>query len=403
MATPVFCCGFECGVSGAHWGIGTNGVSFSTTTVRSGARSLRTLDPSSGSGGTTQLFNNLTSVDTMVVRLYVRFAALPLSNVNIVGIRSGLTLLASAQFTTADSKIYAGGDGVSATGISVTTGQWYRIDLRFVASTDVCDLQVDGVAVQNDGARAGLGTPNNIVLCQAGASWTGEIFIDDVLISQTSADYPWGGGYINHFIPVADGTHNVAGANDFERSATGVDITNATTDAYTLIDDVPLKSGSITEYINAIAPPNSSDYVEVVFGPAPGISTPTVAPRAVEGVVAAAKGTGTGANSFSIALTEGAATVGFIAASANVTATSPTAQYWTLQMPLAGFGNPWTVTPGSHSFNEIRARMTVLDAAPDPWWASIMVEAEFPEAAPGPIPNRLKLYQRAAVQTSNTI
>src|SRR3989304_1188693 len=33
---------------------------------------------------------------------------------------------------------------------------------------------------------------------------------------------------------------------------------------------------------SASSPPNATDYVEEVFGPAPGISTPTVAPRAVE-------------------------------------------------------------------------------------------------------------------------
>ena len=72
--------------------------------------------------------------------------------------------------------------------------------------------------------------------------WVGDVFWDDVLLSHTAADHPLGAGHANDFVPTADGTHNIAGTGDFQRTTTGTDILNATTTAYQLIDDVPLET-----------------------------------------------------------------------------------------------------------------------------------------------------------------
>src|SRR5689334_20222823 len=127
--TPVLCCGAECGTSGAHWTLGLN-ASFSTGTVNpgGGVRSLR-INPSAATGSAQLIASQ--SVNTVVYRFYVRFATLPSASCSIgycTGTGDGVIFKAS------DGKLYAGANnagtlGFGATGVAVTTGQWYRIDI----------------------------------------------------------------------------------------------------------------------------------------------------------------------------------------------------------------------------------------------------------------------------------
>src|SRR6185503_11244461 len=104
-----------------------------------------------------------------------------------------------------DSKIYASiGGTTGATGVSVTTGQWYLVDFDFniqTAGNDFCDVQVDGVAC---GQATGTGlsaAQSAFTLGNAGgSSATMDVFYDDFVLSNTSADYPIGAGFVNHFI-----------------------------------------------------------------------------------------------------------------------------------------------------------------------------------------------------------
>jgi hypothetical protein len=262
---------------------------------------------------------------------------------------------------------------------TMPTGQWVLVDMKLVIGnpTTTLDMQINGVAF---GQAVRTAVPEIATLVgitlgtNSGAAL--DLYFDDVLQSHTAADYPLGAGKVEHFIPTADGTHNIAGTADFRRSATTTDILNSTTTAYQLIDDVPMKSGTVAEYINLIAPPNATDYVEVMFGPAPGISTPAAAPRAVEAVISKAKGTGTGTNNLRIALNDNGTTSDIF--NGDTTTASPTATF-----AKAHFNDPpsaataWTVTAGNGNFNNVRMRCYTSDAAPDPWWASAMIEAEF--------------------------
>lgn len=384
--TPVFCCGFECGVVAINHFSSVGTASVSTTTVRSGSRSGR-VNPSAASGHFATAVGGADSIpaaNIWVIRSYVYFNSLPTSSCPIIRTNTGTG--PGAYFKSSDSKIYAGHTPATpvfgASGVTVTTGQWYLIDVKVNSTNNpwTIDVQVNGSACGQLTNAIASATQDGMSVGVNGATTTCDIYYDDVVVSQTSADYPIGAGFVNHFIPTSDGTHNVAGANDFEFSATGTDITNATTTAYTLIDDVPLKSGSITEYINLIAPPNATDYVEVVFGPASGISTPSVAPRAVETIIAKAKGTGTGTNNLRIALNDNGTTNDIF--NGDTTTASPTASY-ARKHYATGPAGAWTVSAGAGNFNNIRMRCFTSDAAPDPWWASAMIEAEFaPLAAP---------------------
>jgi hypothetical protein len=382
MATPTFCCGFECGqlgIVGQHWqdAGGTGVFSFSTSTKRSGDRSLR-CNPSAQ---TSQLANGAysTTSQTLVARAYVYFATLPTTNdVSLIAFTRGL-----ARFSVSDNKIYAHtGFAAGATGVAVTTGQWYRIDIKVNSSANpwTVDVSVDGVAC-GQATRASAAANNNAIeLLVGGSSWSGDVFIDDFVMSITDADYPIGAGKVEHFIPTSDGTHNIAGAGDFQRTTTGTDILNATTTAYQLVDDVPLESGSGTDWINMVAPPNATDYVECVFGPASGISTPTTAPRAVE-VIAGIRQAGTGTGNMLIQLNDNGTT-------ATVYTATTVAGVTTIAYKRAHFADPpsaasvWNVNnDGSDGdFRDLRVRFrspAAVDANPDQYFTGVMIEAEF--------------------------
>jgi hypothetical protein len=213
MATPIFCCGAECGVAGnAGQHLSTNAaLSVSTTTVRSGDRSWR-FNPSASAFTCTVVAAG--SASDTVLRFYIRFATLPSADTLFCWVGTGSNI-AGVGFRQSDSKIYCGGYGTGSlvltttSGVAVTTGTWYRIDARIQNNAEIAFAQVDGTAVtQHDGSASGSSTATSF---GSTATVSGDWFIDDIVISTTGADYPIGAGYVNHFVPTADGTHNVAG------------------------------------------------------------------------------------------------------------------------------------------------------------------------------------------------
>lgn len=387
--TAVFVCGFECGVKGTngeHW-ISTAANSFNTSTVRSGARSFEMSGTASTSIQGTSVA--LTASNKWVLRAYIRFATLPDVDFGILGVNTvASTPLAGAVFKQSDSKIYAGSSASAAfgaTGVSVTTGVWYKIDVSIDASANpwLVDVKVDGTACGQYSRAVASASPTLIILGDPGTSATADFFADDLIASNTLANYPITAGYVNHFIPTTDGTHNVAGAGDFQRTLTGTDILNATTTAFQLIDDVPLESGSSVDWINIVAPPNATDYVEWVFGPASGISTPTTAPRAVE-VLAAIHQAGTGTGNMAILLNDNG-TTGTIYTATTVAGSTTVVYKRAMFTDPPSAASAWTLS-GNGNFNNLKGRFgspAAVDANPDQYLDCIMLEAEFETVAAG--------------------
>ena len=400
MATPVFCCGFECGAIrhgtvavGQHLdesaGNGASVFNFDTTTVRSGQRSF--MVNTVGFGGARSLpftTGPFSSGTTKVWRKYINFETVPAVDTLLLWFAYSTTL-AGLAYKVSDGKLYAAVSNAGvitfgATGVSVTTGQWYRIDGKVVGDvvTGTCDISVDGTACgQHTSAfvNASATAPNFGETADSDLKY----FLDDFVYSETAADYPLGAGYVDHFVPTSDGTHNVAGAADFRRSATSTDILNATTTAYQLVDDVPLKATTPTEYINMLAPPNATDYVECVFGPAPGISTPTTGPRFVE-VIALVAQAGTGAGNMEIRLNDNGTmgTVYTATAVAGIVAGKYVRAGWADPPSAATVWNAAN-DGGNGDFRDLRVRFGspgTLDVNPDQYFASIMIEAEFEDA-----------------------
>ena len=286
-------------------------------------------------------------------------------------------------FKASDSKLYATTEiatvvAFGASGVSVTTGVWYRVDVKTVGDvvTGTGDVQVDGTAC---GQVTGAMTSANAteVILGTTQSCTMDTFFDDCVVSQTSGDYPLGAGYVNHFVPTSDGAHNIAGAADFRRGDTTTDILNATTTAYQLVDDVPLDNTTpdTDDHIRIVAPANATDYVELVFGPAPGISTPTTAPRAVE-VIAEFFAAGTLASDEILKLNDNG-TVDNVYNGTGVAGT--TTGIYKRKHYAAGPAGAWVIGGGGNGdFTDLRARYGyATDANPDKSLMCVMIEAEF--------------------------
>lgn len=390
--TPVFCCGFECGVSsvfGSHWE-NSGGATFSTSTVRSGDRSLRlNLAASSASMGSSYGVPVAFGGTAGVLRGYVRFTTLPDTPFPLLTLTTASGAQVGLVYQSSDGKLYAGRDNtgtltVGASGFTPVTDQWYLVDIRVnvVANPWLVDVQIDGIALGQASIALAAST---ISIIRCGRVYSGahtttvDCFIDDILMSSTLADYPLGPGFINHFVPTADGTHNIAGTADFRRTLTATDILNSTTDAHLLVDDVPLEA-TVTDWINMILPVNATDYVECIFGPAPGIPVPVVGPRTIE-VICGINQAGTGAGNMEIRLNDNGTTGVVYTATGVAGVAVATGQ----QFKRAHFADPpsaasaWTLS-GNGNFNNLRIRFgspAVLDVNPDQYFGCAMIEAEF--------------------------
>jgi hypothetical protein len=389
--TPVFCCGFECGLFGTvgqHFSIASGSPAFSTSTVRSGARSVFF---DSAASSTFLVSPVLTATGMWVIRVYIYFTTLPSATTALCRVSGGVGG-GGAYFSQSDSKIYAGTSGVSlgSTGVLVTTNTWYLLDVKsdMTGNPWLVDVKVNGIACgQLSIGNAPQPTQDKIYIGNV-ASTTGAFYMDDIIASNTAADYPIGAGYVNHFIPTSDGTHNIAGTADFRRTLTATDILNSTTDAYLLVDDIPLIATDISAVacISMIAPVNAGDYVECVFGPAPGISTPTVAPRAVDviGALQTASAGGSPTMDISLRINDNGTTGDVFTSSVFYQPSTPT--FKRAQFATPPTGGAWTVVSGAGNFNNLRARFGSFDAAdttPDGYFGTIMVEAEFAPAVAG--------------------
>lgn len=370
----VFCCGGDCGrigtSGGEHWVSGTN-ATFTNSISNSGGYSIR-INPTAAIGVITRYAG--TSAATWVIRFYVRFATLPSISMAILSVNgTGL------YFNQSDSSLYTGSSTASlgATGVAVTTNIWYRVDFRTNMSANpwLTDAQINGTACGQHSNAVAASTGADFRFC--GSSSTYDIYFDDIVASNTSGDYPIGAGAVYPFVPTSDGTHSGLTTGDYTRTLTGTDILNTTTDAYLLIDDIPLETGSSVDWINMQAPVANS-YVECKFGPAPGVPTPTTAPRMVGSIIAIhAAGTGNANAEYYISDNGSRGNIfgpGTFAGSTSVI-------YKRLELPTPPSGGSWVIGgAGNGDFNNLRIRFGAtgtVDANPDVYFDSAMIEAEF--------------------------
>lgn len=387
MATPFFCCGAECGQSGTvgqHFNFGS-ATSFVTTGHRTGARAIRSNPTTTGGYA-----ERTTGWGTRVVgRAYMKVVSAPsvtalvsLGHTTASGVEVGLS------YKTSDSKWYAriGASIESTTGVAITTSTWTCIDWDIDVSTNPWSLTMrvggTGGTTLTASNPVAASTISN-TFCGSGQSHASDLYFDDFLYSKTGADYPLGPGYVNHFVPTSDGTHSVTTYNIVKgtiAAPTAGGNVDGATDVFNWLNGVPLLGGASdnTRLVNQQVAA-SAQYAELVLGPAPGVSTPTVAPRAVE-AIAADRQASTNDGIMEIKLNDNGTVDTFLARAG--TAGVTTDRYRSKQYALAPTGGAWTVVAGAGNFNNLRARgLFSNDANPDQYWRGIMVEAEFVEVA----------------------
>ena len=269
MTTPVYLTGFEHGVAtlttnggGLFNTVSGSTVSVQSTTKNTGSYALKLAVSSSAP----YVVKTLTSNARMVTRVYFYLTATPTDDSAAVFVHdtSGANLLYAVVRT--DGKFYVGfyttfAEEQASAG-TVSLNAWHYVDVNAYCggTTWTFDWKLDGTT-QTSGSYGSHSaeTFSNINLgSQYVYANTYNMYIDDVVVSNTSGDYPIGPGGTEALVPASDGSHN-AGTNCMENNS-GTDI--GVTTAYDKINSIPPSS---TAYIRQAAS-GTGNYAEVLFG-----------------------------------------------------------------------------------------------------------------------------------------
>lgn len=259
MATPIFGCGFECGVGPGHWTAVVGSPSFQSSIKRSGSLALQL----NTTAATARLAVTVGSGTIGIFSGYFQLVSLPGADVQPISkpLQTAGASDIELSFIAATSKVTLGaGANVQSSANALNAGQWYRLDIRanVAANPWLVDWQIDGVAQTQVSMPVAATT---IVGCALGwnASQTANMVWDDVLLSSTSGDYPLAVGKVLGFVPTADGTHNTGGGSNFT-NAGGTAITDATTTAFQNLDEIPMV---LTDRVEQRLDTTGNRYVEV--------------------------------------------------------------------------------------------------------------------------------------------
>jgi hypothetical protein len=290
----VYLTGFESGVMSAEGGgifsgiIGT--VAADTSVVRTGTYSMRC---DAAAGPSYGFWNTPADMTVGVLRCYFRLPANPTgARAPVAGFDTNEGTSVTAQVTTGGVLNLYADNTLIATGISVATGAWHRLDLRVdvSAATWAADWQINGAAqTQGTSAQAAAALTQLTLGVSGSGTPTATLYLDDVACSQVSVDYPLGAGQVEVLRPNGVGTH--VNSSLFENnSATAVGAT-----FYQLIDESPPNTSDWVTQLTA----NNTAYLEFGFE--------NTARTAIRGVraVAAVFGAGTSASVASTRIVDG--------------------------------------------------------------------------------------------------
>jgi hypothetical protein len=370
----IFVCGFECQTQAAagamHWptrgGTATT-LTIDTTTVRSGAASLRIL--TSAQAGRFVHDLNGTTPALAVLRIYFRFASFPTTEQDFIRFTSAVAPNGEVRCDgTGQLRVRVGAtDGAYIAAISLDT--WYRLDVRFDRSTTnaVLDWRLDGVEQTQLAVATGAASTISTLFVGWGNASTADVYFDDCIIGTASGDFPFGAGFVKGYSPDRDGTHTAYAAGVFIDEAS-VNIPNNTTTAWQRLDDVPITTS--TDF-NAQATNSTTDYMEHGFAP----STESTAPVGVDAVIAYNTQSATNGN-ITFRLLDGASPDDIFSGTVNSSGIGTKSKHYATKPS----GGAWT----DGAFDVLLLRFGFSsDAAPDIRLHAAMLEAAFGEAAVG--------------------
>lgn len=218
MPTPVFICGAECGIAARgtlsagteHW----SQVNGTPTVVTSGPTVMRSARCFLLEGGD-DLYHTLPAGGaTLVQRSYVNFKVLNGSTgapyfawLRNAANSAGGGLRYESGVVRAFANNGAGTSSAANTGWVPSVDVWYLIDMRVVFGTTVTvEWSLNGVPQTGHSQSGGPGTTGETVgFSSAGTG--DEFYIDDVIVSATSGDYPIGAGTVVGLYPNGDKTN----------------------------------------------------------------------------------------------------------------------------------------------------------------------------------------------------
>lgn len=283
LATPLTMTGFE------HQSVATAGaglfystvqsggsVAIDSTVAHSGTSSLK-LTKTSGVSARANIGTEGSTSAIIVARFYVRFPTLPTTmaqNLYVINVTqvydAAFTYdVASGRFkgqfwnsstgsvATGSAKLAIDGSGNPLT---VSTNTWYRIDMKadFGANPHTLDWQVDGIAQTRSVSSAEAAT--YVYLYNAIGGTGSDVFtmyIDDLVLSTASTDYPIGSGNTAVALLTGNGTSS-AGSGGYQNDAGGA-WNSGSNNSYTRMSDLPGAGG--TDYIKQTASASTS-YLE---------------------------------------------------------------------------------------------------------------------------------------------
>jgi hypothetical protein len=269
MATLFRIDGFEhgnpaSGVAGVYDTIfGSPGIV--TTPVRTGARAL---EISAAASAEYVRYSFSAGVRRVATSFYVRFAgALPTADVRLAHVTG--TVEGRFWFRNTNDKFAIAWAGINVEGgPTLVPDTWYRVDIDWDTRADplLAKCRIDGgtefeqfnSSAAQDITAAGLGTTT-------GDTFTA--YYDDWVISVTDGDYPLGGYHVEPLSPAADGAHNITTLGDFDGTTT--QFSNATTDSYLNIDDVPLNSSNVDGEVIRQDLGTTDEYMEHLYSNLP--------------------------------------------------------------------------------------------------------------------------------------
>ena len=314
MPTPLFNCSAYCGWSGTNGAAPGNAAAIRHISgATTGANvSVVTMDGHPAwqlaHNGTTRtnLFRDFpgaagTWPTVVVFRAYIRFTVFPTVRIGILS-ASAVSNHYGIEFDPSDNALVATALAVSGGRQVISLNTTYRVDVRVNVSANpqTVECQINGVplttasraaaATELDVFRWGLGMAGNYAMT-AGAT----VQVWGIVVSHTSADYPFGAGKQIGLAPNADGTHSFNLASDFKyQNTTNVGLTP--TDIWSYLDDTPDNTTDFISMHGAVG-----EYCEVQFGNLP---SNVVSVNGLE-VVSAHHSSGTAVNTQALWLRDG--------------------------------------------------------------------------------------------------
>ena len=385
MASHTLVCGAECGANPTallgHWtSVFGTAPAASTAVVRTGTYAWR-FNPT----GDDSLLRYTPPGGPAVFVGTLAFtfnSSLPGADTEIILFQSGAGTAGSIRFNNSTSKLYSvlNGTTKSDRGSALTPGTWVVIDFKIDISstTYTFDWRIDGTA-QTQETQAGTASTFGTNSIRVGFTTltTADMFVDDVVFSVTSGDYPINssttdpGVEIEVSRPTGDGTHNANAATDFLQDDT-TNIDPATTVSYQDVDDDPL---SETTHFIALGTGAAGEYLEWTLG-----STGRAEDPLSVGVTWSGYNAGNGTNQHLVRLSSGGNN-----ADATVQVSNQTTQtILGAVLNTAPDGGAWTAAKLSAC--TMRWGNLSADVVPTPYIAGVLLEVAYATAAGGTTP-----------------